>query len=79
MAMLIGTRLLKTVRRELDCARMPATIWGDNQIVLHWVYFYKDKDIFVTNRLKEIRTADARFRFVPTQENPADLAVLRQS
>jgi hypothetical protein len=76
MAVLAGVRMVKFLRQELDILPMSRTfIWSDSQCVLRWLKSDVDQTVFVRNRLKEIRShSDIVYRYVPTAENPADLA-----
>ena len=50
-------------------------VWSDSQIVLHWLKSVRPLPIFVSNRLKEIRQhTQVEFRYINTENNPADLA-----
>ena len=49
--------------------------WTDNQCVLHWIMGKKPLITFFQNQVKEItETKDISFRYVETNQNPADLA-----
>ena len=66
---------------------LPATItislkvvWTDFQCVLQWPHSKKPLSTFVTNRLKEVKSLEGTsFRYIPTQENPAELATRGKS
>ena len=74
MAVVIGVRLVKYVQAELKSPIKKTILWSDAKCVLHWIKNDKPKPVFVENRLKEIRQSEIReFRYVPSQENPADL------
>ena len=48
--------------------------------MLHWLQSKKPLPVFVENRLKEIKSHKGiLFKYVPTQENPADLATRGKS
>ena len=50
-------------------------MYTDSQCVLHWLQTKRSLSVFVTNRLKEIKLLEGTvFRYISTQENPADLA-----
>jgi len=43
--------------------------------VLHWLQSHKPLSVFVTNRLKEIKSLKGKiFKHVSSEDNPADLA-----
>ena len=46
----------------------------DSMCVLHWIKSQKPLSLFVTNRLKEIRSIEGlKFKRVSSEDNPADL------
>ena len=52
----------------------------DSQCVLHWLQSKKPLSVFVTNRVKEIKFLEGMsIRYVPTEENQADLATRGKS
>jgi hypothetical protein len=75
MALLIATRAATFVQKELRIEPQHIYFWSDSQIVLHWLNSTTKQPVFVENRLKEIRrSSHATFAYVPTDENPADVA-----
>ena len=75
LGVLIGTRALKFVQKELHLPTSSKLLWTDLQCVLHWLQSRKPLSSFVTNRLKEIKSLEGlSFRYVPTEDNPADIA-----
>ncbi|XP_052762257.1 uncharacterized protein LOC128204895 [Mya arenaria] len=75
MAVLIGIRCLKFVKEQLHISVYETYLWTDSKCVLYWLKSTKELPVFVKNRVKEIReSTDVRFRYVPTAENPADIA-----
>ena len=80
LGVLIGTRALKFVQKELHLPISSKVLWTDSQCVLHWLQSRKPLPTFVTNRLKEIKSLErVSIRYVPTEENPADLATRGKS
>ena len=80
LGVLIGTRALEFVDRELHLPISSKVVWTDSQCVLHWLQSNKPLPVFVENRLKEIKSHKRMsFKYVPTQENPADLATRGKS
>ena len=74
MGALIGVRSLNFVAKELNRVVLRKVIWTDSKCVLWWITSNKLLEVFVENRLKEIRASpNTEFRYVPTAENPADL------
>uniref|UniRef100_A0A914WWH6 Integrase catalytic domain-containing protein n=1 Tax=Plectus sambesii TaxID=2011161 RepID=A0A914WWH6_9BILA len=75
LAALIGVRIMKFVANQLKLQVEKKIIWSDSQCVLHWIQSSKYLSTFVTNRVKEIRAEDdIHFRYISTDENPADLS-----
>ena len=69
----IGVRLIKFLRQQTEMEE--ATLWSDSTTVLHWINELPTATRFVNNRLQEIRSMEGvSYRYVPTKENPADLA-----
>jgi len=80
LGVLIGTRALRFVEKELHLPISSKVLWTDSQCVLQWLHSKKPLSTFVTNRLKEIKSLEgASFKYIPTQENPADLATRGKS
>uniref|UniRef100_A0A0M3ILY0 Integrase catalytic domain-containing protein n=1 Tax=Ascaris lumbricoides TaxID=6252 RepID=A0A0M3ILY0_ASCLU len=77
MGALIGTRtrLLEYTSQQLQLESVDKYIWTDSQCTLQRIRSsdVHQKDRFVENRLKEIRKTDARFGYVPSDSNPADI------
>ena len=81
-ASLLGTRLLRTLLAELhDLNVTNAVLWSDSQTTLHWLLNDDVRhDTFVNNRVADIQEMIAAMRvptvvrYVPTLDNPADLA-----
>ena len=75
LAVLIGIRATKFVVDELKLCISKKVILTDSQCVLHWIKSDKQLPVFVQNRVNEIRQLEnVSFGFIPSQENPADLA-----
>ncbi|KAH7708794.1 Pao retrotransposon peptidase family protein [Aphelenchoides avenae] len=79
LGVLIGTRIAKFLHTELSVPITSTYLWSDSTIVLHQVAEgEKVEEVFVENRLKEIRRVrdelHIQFRYVPTDDNPADIA-----
>ena len=76
-AVLLSARLLDFVRQAYkDCLTITGQyLWCDSQIALHWLHNDKPKHLYVTHRVDEIKalTSDALFKYVSTQDNPADV------
>ncbi|KAH7699829.1 Pao retrotransposon peptidase family protein, partial [Aphelenchoides avenae] len=79
MAFLLGARQARFMAETLELSMVRRTIiWSDSMIVLQQIRTPdKSKEVFVENRLAEIRALQAELRFetryVNTAENPADL------
>ena len=80
LAVLIGVRAFKSTLREMNLPIKAKVLYTDSQCVLHWLQTKKPLSVFVTNRIKEIKSLEGlTFRYIPTQENPADLATRGKS
>ncbi|XP_071056039.1 uncharacterized protein [Onthophagus taurus] len=69
-------RLVKRVIRALDLQSDPVYLWSDSTVALSWICSHPGrwKD-FVRNRIIEIQVLpQAKWSYVPSQDNPADLA-----
>nr|XP_049699548.1 uncharacterized protein LOC126055245 isoform X2 [Helicoverpa armigera] len=76
-AALLGSRLYMKVRQSLTLHIDDVYFWCDSTIVLGWLSASPTQlKTFVRHRVSEIQeTAEGRtWRYVPSQENPADLA-----
>ena len=73
MAAVLGSRLLDHITRTIDTTQ--AVLWSDSQIVLSWLNSVKTLKPFIANRVNEIKmlTAEWKWRYCPTDSNPADL------
>lgn len=72
----MATNLLINVRNALD--NLPSTKvfgWLDSTVALHWIKGNGQYKQFVANRVAKIQLyKEIEWRYVPTDENPADLA-----
>ena len=75
MATVLGIRCLRFVRTQLHLRLDPQdTLWSDSQCVIGWLRSPQPKTpVFVTNRLKTIRSHPATIRYIASSDNPADL------
>lgn len=80
LGLLIGVRALNFVSRKLKKSSSEfglsskSHLWTDSNTVLHWLKSSVKQEIFVENRLKEIRsTKNLICHYVSTEENPADI------
>ena len=72
---LIGVRAGAFVSDQLKLPITKRTVWLDSQCVLHWLKTTKPLSVFVENRIAEIRkNSNTTYCYVPTSQNPADLA-----
>ena len=72
---LIGTRITSFVTKELWLCVSKRTIFTDSQCVLYWLKSSKPLPVFVQNWVNEIhQVTHVSFWYVPSEENPADLA-----
>ena len=75
LAVVIGTRAIQYVGKELHIPITAKYVWTDSLCVLRWLASSRNLTTFVANRVKELRSHnDLTFRYVRTQDNPADIA-----
>ncbi|XP_055542562.1 uncharacterized protein LOC129728169 [Wyeomyia smithii] len=75
-------RLVEKILSALNTALNEIILWSDNQIVLAWLQKNPSQlDLYVSNRVREIKESGEQFRwkYVNTNENPADLVSRGQS
>ena len=72
----MATNLLINVRNALDNVPSPKVFgWLDSTVALHWIKGNGQYKQFVANRVAKIQLhKEIEWRYVPTDENPADLA-----
>lgn len=72
----MATNLLINVRNALDNLPSPKVFgWLDSTVTLHWIKGNGQYKQFVANRVAKIQLyKEIEWRYVPTDENPADLA-----
>ncbi|CAF1060894.1 unnamed protein product [Didymodactylos carnosus] len=74
LAILLGVRNLQFISNSLQLSNCEQYLWSDSQCALHWLHTKKPVTIFVSNRIREIKThSNVNFRFVPGDDNIADL------
>ena len=75
---LIGARIVDFIQRETRLSFGGIFMWTDSTCVMDWMNSRKPLPVFVERRLREIRDLLGKHKFelnyVPTEENPADLA-----
>ena len=71
----MATNLIHNVRRALEGFPVKQSFgWLDSTVALHWVKGGGEYKQFVMNRVRKIQAhPEIIWRYVPTQENPADL------
>ena len=81
----LAIKCLDTIIKSLNANIIDINICVDAQIVLSWILTgrVKSKNIFANNRVKEISNLrndiklkynlDVKFKYIPTEDNPADL------
>ena len=75
LAALIGTRAIQFVADQLGVKLAEKHLWIDSQCVLNWIGSERHASRFIGNRVTEIRKhKDIIFHYVPSKDNPADLA-----
>jgi len=85
LSVYLATQCLPSILDSLGDRVLNITICGDSQVVLSWILSgkTKSKNIFAMNRVKDITKSradikdkyklDCKFRYIPTEFNPADL------
>jgi len=85
LAVFLAMKCLPTILTALESKVKHLTIAVDAQVVLSWILTsnVKSKNVFAKNRVKDIDASrteikqkfdiDCKFRYVPTEGNPADL------
>ena len=75
MGCLIAARLTQSVKEALEYEDVSTFYWTDSTTALAWIKRDENWNVFVSNRVKEIRSLSAveSWKFVPGQNNPADL------
>ena len=75
LALWLGVKIIQFCAAELQSPIQSKTIFLDSQCVLHWLKANRKLPVFVENRIRQIKEpGDINFRFVSTDQNPADLA-----
>ncbi|KRY45648.1 hypothetical protein T03_16907, partial [Trichinella britovi] len=77
MAALLCARLVCYVRKELALNVEACHCWSDSKVALGWINGDANQwKPFVANRVREIQalTPSLWWRYIPTEDNPADLA-----
>uniref|UniRef100_A0A914PCQ8 Integrase catalytic domain-containing protein n=1 Tax=Panagrolaimus davidi TaxID=227884 RepID=A0A914PCQ8_9BILA len=72
MGIWLAAKMIIYVAKQLKLEACKKHIWTDSKIAYHWLKKFP-KDVFVTNRLKEVLKCNATCYFVPGCLNPADL------
>ncbi|VDM98123.1 unnamed protein product, partial [Onchocerca ochengi] len=76
LSILIGVRAAQFVLKQLEMNENQVTLWSDSKCALHWIKNYtKLLPRFVQNRVEEIRKAKFAFRYIPSEQNPVDIAI----
>ena len=76
-AVVLATRMIKYVMEayEHELHVEAIHVYSDSQVTLGWIKSNQTLEVYVQNRVNEIRQnlPDAKFHYVPTKENPADM------
>ena len=75
-AALLGARLAKFIQCTYNSFQFSQIyIWIDSKVTLSWIVSDKPLQVYVRNRVDEIRSLvpNAKFSYVNTRENPSDL------
>uniref|UniRef100_A0A182EZG4 Integrase catalytic domain-containing protein n=2 Tax=Onchocerca ochengi TaxID=42157 RepID=A0A182EZG4_ONCOC len=75
LSVLIGVRAGQFVIKQFQKQPHSITLWSDSTCVLYWITNYtKLLPRFVQSRVDEIRSSKFNIRYIPSQDNPADIA-----
>uniref|UniRef100_A0AAF5Q730 Integrase catalytic domain-containing protein n=1 Tax=Wuchereria bancrofti TaxID=6293 RepID=A0AAF5Q730_WUCBA len=75
MAILIETRAAQFVMTQLDLSNIKIILWSDSKCALHWIKNHSNLlPRLVQNRVEEIHRTKFTFRYIPSEENPVDMA-----
>ncbi|XP_055708946.1 uncharacterized protein LOC129805203 [Phlebotomus papatasi] len=71
----LGARLLRRVQDSLKIDSNQCFCWTDAKVVLGQIFSNRSQEVFVRNRVKAIHeiSVPIQWRYVPTQDNPADI------
>uniref|UniRef100_A0A182EUR5 Integrase_H2C2 domain-containing protein n=2 Tax=Onchocerca ochengi TaxID=42157 RepID=A0A182EUR5_ONCOC len=76
LSILIGVRAGQFVLNQLWCREKDITVWSDAKCALFWVKNEsKLLPRFVQKRAEEIRNSHFKLRYLPSSQNPADMAM----
>ncbi|CAK5009785.1 unnamed protein product [Meloidogyne enterolobii] len=76
LAAVAGKRLVEYIKNQIKTPFKNVYVWSDSKCILYWIISSKLEKLpkFVRRRLEEIRgQKEIIWRYVPTQNNPADL------
>ena len=74
MGALVGSRLGSTVAKELGLDPDSVLYFTDSKIVYHWANSdHRRWEVFISNRVREIKENGGKWHWCPGTENPADL------
>ena len=73
-AAVLGTRRRTLIETEMTLKFEKVYLWTDSRVVLDWISSTKKQNVFVSNRIEEIKktTKTDEWNHVPTNFNPAD-------
>ncbi|XP_052739599.1 uncharacterized protein LOC128198522 [Bicyclus anynana] len=75
LGVLIGSRLVKFILKNLPIKITQQFLWTDSQIVIEWYKSSKLLTPFVSRRIQEIKSnKELIIKHVPSELNPADIA-----
>ncbi|VDL78198.1 unnamed protein product [Nippostrongylus brasiliensis] len=74
-ALTIGAKLTKFLNSQIDLPIQKNYIWSDSKVALMWTKCEKSLPIFISNRVKAIKTnaPTAVLRFLPGDQNPSGI------
>uniref|UniRef100_A8PBY2 RNase H type-1 domain-containing protein n=1 Tax=Brugia malayi TaxID=6279 RepID=A8PBY2_BRUMA len=75
LSVLIAVRAAQFILKQLNLENNQVTLWTDSKCVLYWIQNYtKLLPRFIQNRIEEIRKSNFELKYIPSDQNPADIA-----
>jgi hypothetical protein len=71
-ALRLAAKAVKQIEEHIHIPIESVQLWSDSTIVIGWLRHYPEKEIFIRNRLDNIKSY--RVRHVESETNPADIA-----
>ena len=72
-ALNLASKFASTLMQSNKLSFTSCTLWSDSKVAIAWVNNHRSMDVYVRNRVDEIRRNNFPVHYVPTQDNPADM------